>query len=198
MKAEKHHTLDLPNVIEDDLIVDFQDPEYREAYVEELVNTKIATQIKVLREQRDWSQEELGTRSDNMRQERVSVLEDVNYEAWTLSVLRRFARAYDLVVDVEFKEYGEFLKEFDSFGRPRLEKRSFRDDPAFKMASKDNVRSFPGKLAIATGAAHQLPLPFDTEKVAFMKPTRSKPIGTDDIAENKVIELPKAKSATAG
>jgi hypothetical protein len=35
-----------------DLKAEFEDPEYRYAYAESFLNTKLATQIKILREQR--------------------------------------------------------------------------------------------------------------------------------------------------
>ncbi len=134
-KDEKLNIPDLSSGIISSLMKDFQDPEVREVYSEEFINMKIATQIKVLREQRGWKQTELAERSQ-MKQPRVAVLENVNYESWSLATLRQFARAYDLVVDVEFKEYGEFLKDFNTFGRKPLEKRSFKDDPVFKKSSK--------------------------------------------------------------
>lgn len=144
MKPEKQSTSDLRSEIIQSLIEEFQDdPEYREGYTEEFFNAKIATQIKVLREQREWSQSKLAELSE-MAQARVSVLEDVNYDAWTLNVLRRFGKAFGLVVDVEFKEYGEFIKEFEMFGQERLQKRSFNDDPVFTKLS--SIRRFPTKL----------------------------------------------------
>jgi len=41
----------------------FKDKEYRHGYVDDFLNTSIATQIKVLRERRDWSQEELADKA---------------------------------------------------------------------------------------------------------------------------------------
>lgn len=137
MKREKQSTSDLKREIIRSLIEEFKDdPEYREGYTEEFFNSKISTQIKVLREQREWSQSRLAELSE-MAQTRVSVLEDVSYDAWTLNVLRRLANAFGLVVDVEFKEYGEFLKEFEIFGKERLQKRSFKDDPVFSGSELD-------------------------------------------------------------
>lgn len=152
MTAEKQGTPDLRRAkaeIIKSLIEEFQeDSEYREGYTEDFFNAKIATQIKVLREQREWSQEQLGEES-GMRQERISVLEDVSYESWTASTLRKLASAFHLVVDIEFKEYGEFLDEFSSFSEDKLRKRKFENDPVFekksivdrsnKSAEKENV-----------------------------------------------------------
>ena len=92
-------------------------------------------QIKVLREQREWTQEELADRA-KMKQERVALLENVNYESWTLSVLRRFARAFDLRLDVEFKDFGSFFEDFANFGQESLERDSFKDDKVFQNPNR--------------------------------------------------------------
>lgn len=109
---------------------EFQDKETRHIYVDEFLNAKIATQIKVLREQKGWTQEQLAEEA-KMKQERISILEDVNYSAWTLSVLRRFAEAFDLRLNVSFEEFGSFLEEFVNFDRTSLERKSFEDDSVF-------------------------------------------------------------------
>lgn len=140
MKPEKETTSVLFNEIDRALLEEFHDPDVREIYCDEFLNTKIATQIKVLREQRKWTQEELAEHAE-MKQERVAVLENVNYESWTLNILRRFAKAYDLTIDFEFKEFGEFLKEFEKFGREKFEKRSFKDDPVFKKKAANVLGS---------------------------------------------------------
>lgn len=143
MKAEKQHTFvsaNAANEIVKALIEEFQDQEFREGYTEDFVNAKIATQIKVLREQRKWSQEELAERSQ-MAQERVCVLEDIDYESWTLKVLRRFANAFGLVADFEFREYGEMLTEIQQFGRERLEKKGFEEDPVFQHETRQRFRN---------------------------------------------------------
>lgn len=138
MKPEKENTFALFSEIDRALLEEFHDPDVREVYCEEFLNAKIATQIKVLREQRGWTQEQLAEHAQ-MKQERVAVLENINYESWTLNVLRRFAKAYDLTLDLEFKEFGEFLKGLDNFSREAFEKRSFQKDPVFQKGSAANV-----------------------------------------------------------
>lgn len=142
VSLEKQSTQASSGEITNRLISDFNDPDVREVYSDEFINMKIATQIKVLREQREWTQEQLAVFAE-MKQERVAVLENVNYESWTLNVLRRFAKAFDLVVDVEFKEFGEFLNIFDQFGRESLQKRPFKDDPAFKKQTENKTFTSP-------------------------------------------------------
>jgi len=109
---------------------DFRDKDYRHIYTNGFIDSKIATQIKVLREQRDWTQDVLADET-GMRQARISLLEDVNYSSWSLSTLRRFARAFDLYVDVEFKEFGTLGRQLEELDRDHLSRRSFLNDPVF-------------------------------------------------------------------
>ena len=109
---------------------ELQDEETRYVYAEDFLNTYVATQIKVLREEKGWTQAQLADKA-GMKQERISVLEDVNYQAWTASVLKRLARALDVRLSIRFESFGSYLKEFASFNRDALKRPSFNDDPAF-------------------------------------------------------------------
>jgi transcriptional regulator with XRE-family HTH domain len=129
------------------MLSEFHDPEVREIYCNEFLNTKIATQIKVLREQREWTQGQLAELAE-MKQERISVLEDVNYESWTLNVLRRLARAFDLRLDVEFKEFASFPRDFLQFGRDTLERESFESDSFFSENSDEQDRGSESSLSL--------------------------------------------------
>lgn len=110
---------------------EFQDEDYRYAYDEEFSNSRMATQIKVIREQQGLKQVELAELAD-MKQSRISALEDVNYNSWSVSTLRRIARALGVRFAFGFESWGELLPEVDSFGRRALERPKFEDDPAFK------------------------------------------------------------------
>ena len=72
---------------------ELKDPEYSEGYAESFLDSYLATQIKVLREQARLSQkglaEMLGT-----GQGVVSRIEDVNYSKWNISTLKKLARAF--------------------------------------------------------------------------------------------------------
>jgi transcriptional regulator with XRE-family HTH domain len=109
----------------------FRDAEYRHAYVESFLNSYIATQIAVLREQQDLTQAELARRAE-MRQSQISKLEDVNNSSWKISTLQRLARAFDLVLVVRFESFGSVLSDIDRFGRASLKRESFETDPVLK------------------------------------------------------------------
>ncbi|MFZ0929249.1 MAG: XRE family transcriptional regulator, partial [Syntrophobacteraceae bacterium] len=88
----------------------FHDKDYRHGYVDEFLNASIASQIKVLREQRGWSQKELAEQT-GMAQPRISTLENVNYSRWSIETLRRLAEAFDLALSVSFVSFGERLRD---------------------------------------------------------------------------------------
>lgn len=113
------------------LKTELQDEDYRFAYDDEFSNSRIATQIKVLREQQELKQSELAELA-GMKQSRISELENVNYNAWSISTLRRLARALGVRLSFAFESWGELLPEADNLGRKALEKPRFEKDPAFQ------------------------------------------------------------------
>ena len=109
---------------------EFQNSEYRHAYADESLSTYIATQIKVLREQRQLTQKELAERA-GMAQPRIAVLEDVNYSSWSISTLRRLAEAFDVRLSVKFETFSSLIPEIERLGRDTLERDSFANDTWF-------------------------------------------------------------------
>lgn len=120
----------------------FKSKEYRHAYADEFLNTSIATQIKVLREQqqRKWTQAELGNRVNPlMRQTRISVMENVNYSSWSINTLRKLAEAFDLRLRVSFESFGSLVEEIEQFNRTALERDSFENDPVFTEKEEEAI-----------------------------------------------------------
>jgi transcriptional regulator with XRE-family HTH domain len=113
---------------------EFQDEDYRYAYDEEFANARIATQIKVIREAQEMRQKDLAEKA-GMKQSRISELENVNYSMWSISTLRRLARALGVRLAFRFEGWGELLPQVEDFGRRTLERPRFEDDPAFTHAS---------------------------------------------------------------
>jgi transcriptional regulator with XRE-family HTH domain len=97
----------------------FQDKEYAHAYAEDFVNAFVATQLKVLREQRGLTQAQLAELT-GMKQSRISALEDINYGAWNLKTLRRLAAAFDVALTVKFESFSTFIEDVSTFSRERL------------------------------------------------------------------------------
>jgi transcriptional regulator with XRE-family HTH domain len=105
----------------------FRDAEYAHAYMETFFNAAIATQIKVLREQRGLTQGELAELTA-MKQERISVLENVDYGTWNVKTLRRLAEAFDVVLKVSFETFGQAIEEVGSFSRETLQRSPRAED----------------------------------------------------------------------
>lgn len=115
-------------------IDEMRDREYRHAFADSVLNTLIAAQIKSNRESRGLSQAALG-RLAAMKQSFISSIEDVNYGSWTLSTLRRIARAFDLRLVVRFEAWNTLFDgirtrgELDAFDEELLVRPAFEEDP---------------------------------------------------------------------
>jgi transcriptional regulator with XRE-family HTH domain len=134
---------------------EFKEPEARHEYAEEFLNSFIALQIKTLRQQRGWSQEELAEHA-GMKQSRISAMEKADYASWSVRTLRRLAQAFDLALTVRFESFGKFLDEATAVSRPALERPSFNADPAFH--GKGEIRESAGE-SVATASFHMARIP---------------------------------------
>lgn len=106
---------------------ELRDPEFAHAFFDEFLNTKIATQINVIREQRQLTQKELAARA-TMAQERICLLENVNYSSWSVNTLRRIAKALGVRLNVSFEPFSAGIKEVQNFKRPALECKSLAEE----------------------------------------------------------------------
>lgn len=66
-----------------------------------------------------------------MHQVRVSLLESMDYSQWSLDVLRRLAKAFDLRLVVKFEDFGSYLQDYFEFDREHLQRRPFGKDLIF-------------------------------------------------------------------
>lgn len=126
----------------DKLRPEFRDEEYRHSYAEECLHTMIATQIKVLREEREMTQSTLAKKAE-MLQPRLSVMENADYSSWSVSTLKRLARAFDLALSVKFEAFSDVILDFEGMSKETLSRRSFKDDPVFRSAKVSTRRKFP-------------------------------------------------------
>lgn len=83
--------------------------EYREAFVAAQISNTISAQIHTMRQVRGWTQNELASRCD-MRQPRISALEDPDFDNVEIGTLRRVASAFDVGLIVRFAPFSEVAR----------------------------------------------------------------------------------------
>ena len=128
------------------LRTEFQDEEYRYAYAQSFLNTKLASQIKTLREQRGMTQARAAAKM-NIKQPGYRRFEDVNHEVWRTDSLWSIARAYGVRLDISFKTFGTLPEDKKNLKKENLQLPEFDDDPAFKESSTEPeaaIAALPG------------------------------------------------------
>ena len=136
------------------LATEFADKEYAHAYLEELSNMAIAAQIQALREQRGWTQKQLAQYAD-MKQERICALEDVDYDAWTIKVLRRLAKAFDLTVKVSFEKFSSGILDASKISPETLKRTSRTEDlMEFSRNGHQHIETVWGKTVTTTNPSN--------------------------------------------
>ena len=122
------------------LAEEFKDAEYASGYAESHVDCVIAASIKVLREQRGWTQKQLAEKIGT-KQESISRMEDVNYSVWSLSTLKKLADAFGVRVKVTFEDFSQLPKEAISMSRENLQRERHLHSAAQPGCCKHPFRS---------------------------------------------------------
>ncbi len=112
----------------EELIESFRDKEYRESYAEDYLNTTIATQMRVIREQRELTQAQLAA-AVGTKQTAISRIENVNNAARNIGTLEAIAFALGCRLKVSFETFGSLIDESLYFSRESLQRPSFEEDP---------------------------------------------------------------------
>jgi len=103
----------------EELWKEFEDPEYRVIYSEAQLDSLIATQLKVVREQRGYTQSELA-QAAGMLQSRISTMEDVDYSSWSIKTLKRLAAALECALQVRLVPYESVIDAATTISERRL------------------------------------------------------------------------------
>lgn len=125
-----------------------KDKDAREAYVASRVATAIGVRIFNMRKKRGWTQAELAQRA-GMKQARISVLEQADYENFSFSTLRRIAAAFDVAVVVDFVSYPDFLEWSDGFTRDTIVPENFSESEITQAKAQAEVQN---ELAMMLGS----------------------------------------------
>jgi transcriptional regulator with XRE-family HTH domain len=115
--------------------------EYREALAIEHVNTNLAVQIRKMREDRQWNQDDLA-KLLGKHQETISQWENPDYGRHSITTLKKLAAAFDVALLVKFTTFSELVKDMVSLSETRLSPPSFGKEQ-YDVATLDSVTSSP-------------------------------------------------------
>lgn len=136
---------------------DFKDAELAEVYGESFLDTYVATQIRVLREQSQMTQAELAALLGTS-QTVISRVENINYSAWNIGTLKKLARAFKVRLHVSFETYGALIDDVQRFSRKSLERAPRDKDPVLygALADLNATQDVVGSQAVQTYGALSL------------------------------------------
>jgi len=117
--------------------------EARDAFVAARVATAIGLRIFNMRKKRNWSQEDFASEA-GMKQARISVLEQADYENFSFSTLRRIAAAFGVAVIIDFVSFPDFLKWSDGFTSSSIVPESYADS-LLRPAQAGDAESHPSR-----------------------------------------------------
>ena len=118
-----------------------ENEEYRRLFSAD-VGTGLAFQIKMMRENKGWTQGELGDRADGIAQPTISQLEDPDYGRFSLATLIKLAAAFDVGLAVRFVPFGELVDWTTSLNEERLVPPSYGDERQMSFAGVSDSASW--------------------------------------------------------
>lgn len=116
---------------------ELKDKEYRDIFVEEKINIGIPFQIRALRG--ELTQKEFGELF-GINQEEISRYENINYSRFSLSTLKKLARAFDVGLMVRFVSFSELVEHDLTLSSESLKAVSFPEDSYFKEEPKEEFQ----------------------------------------------------------
>ncbi len=123
--------------IAEQLRAELANPEFSEGYAEGFLDAYVATQIKVLREQREMTQRELAEKIGS-HQTVISRVENVGYSGWNVGTLKKLARAFGVRLKISFEQYGSLPDEVEAFSRGDLQRLPRHADPGLIHDAQPN------------------------------------------------------------
>lgn len=144
---------DMPSEIKQLLLTGLEDSDYRRIFAAEQLNTGLAYQLRLLREDRGWTQEELARRTGKS-QEMISRWEDPDYGSYSISTLKAFADAFDVSLIVKFAPFSELTKWLTSLSKEQLVPKGFEEDRKTTTSTASVVGTMDARLQIHSGWEH--------------------------------------------
>lgn len=106
---------------------EFDEKEYRAAFVAENLRTGIAFQIRALRNKERWSQAQLGEKAGKA-QNVISRLEDPDYGKFTVNTLIDIASAFDVGLSVRFVAFSDLIEQTNDLSPEALAVSSYEEE----------------------------------------------------------------------
>ena len=134
----------------------FKDKEFRHAYIAARIKKDLPFQIKALRKKMGWSQHDLAVKT-GMKQSRISLLENPNYEkGFRTETLLRVAAAFDVSLVVRFASFTEVADWVDklsenTFAVPSFEQEQINTPPAALIETGREIGGTIYSVTVQTG-----------------------------------------------
>lgn len=128
------------------LIKQLEDKSFRDAYVAEDIRTSVAFQLRAMRDQREWSQAELG-RHAGKPQSVIARLEDPDYGRFSLKTLFEMANTFDVALLVRFVPFSELMRRNTDLSPEALAAVDFVHDDELKTMDVEVHSWTPSNLA---------------------------------------------------
>lgn len=125
--------------INSSLMKELRNKEYRDAYVASQIRIGVPFQIRALRNQRGWNQEEFATRL-GMSQPRVSEMERPGERRPNIETLLRIAEALDVGLQVRFVSFGELIEWAERFSPDDFVVPSFEEEIVQREETNQKLR----------------------------------------------------------
>lgn len=138
--------------------------EYREALAIEHVNTTLAIQIRMIRENRQWKQSDLAA-CLGKHQETVSQWENPDYGRHSMTTLKSLAAAFDVALLVKFIPFSELVQDMVNLSETRLSPPSFSEEQYYAPTSVSATSSFVENIKIIDANNLSLMPTFDLHNI---------------------------------
>lgn len=112
----------------------------REAFVEAHLVNGLAHQIRILREQRGWTQAELA-KITKTTQTTISRFEDPSYGKYSIQTLLRLGKAFDVAFFVRYLSFSDFLQKTWDTSPSNFEASGYEEESSWIQSYTDEAQS---------------------------------------------------------
>jgi transcriptional regulator with XRE-family HTH domain len=136
-----------------DQIADLRSKKFRDAFISSQVSNTLALQIRVLRQERGWTQAHLA-KLLGTSQNAVYRLESPQYGKYSITTLKRLASIFDVGLAVWLVPFSKLVDRVTNLSTEDILVPSFNDDPGFQesVVTSASPESMKPSLRLTYGA----------------------------------------------